>query len=674
MRLRSLELCGFRGYKNHIKIDFGTDFTIVDGRNGVGKSTIFDAVEFALTGTIAKYPTGKADKETVDDYIWWRGEEVGPVDRFVTVCFENDEKEFSVTRTSLSTNEPENLINLANLLCDIDARPAAALEQLCASSIIRDELIAALSLDLKESERYDLLSSAIGVTGADDWIAKAEFIYKQAKERLKSVETQASIIVQHKASISRELDDVRASLLDDQQSRSASIALRKELQTRVAPESMADEARKEVSRLTLLVARYESLQTSLDQKTVLENKIAECQKSLEDSQALEKEKTAELIDLSDSIVDVPAGDLLASKAEKLAALAQLGEDIGCDDLRCPLCNSDVTKLSFSDGVSTLRDMAEELNSESVRITRQRETIKSLRSDVEKFKAAIEVSKVEIRNSKNKIEEILREWENLLPDVTLSRENLLDRSSRLSKRIETIKGLIPFVDTGGKQSRLRRVEAKMADISDQEQQSEARLATARRAVSNTKALFDGVRRASGEALTLRLERILPLITELYSRLRPHPSFETIEYKMRGELRKYLTFRVGYNINPQFVYSSGQRRATGLAFLVSVNLSIAWSKWQSLLLDDPVQHIDDFRSIHLAELLGHLVNEQRQIICAVEDSALAELICRKMPIRSENAGKRITLGLDAEGDVAILSERSLSHTIHRVLNNNDQVAIG
>ena len=215
---------------------------------------------------------------------------------------------------------------------------------------------------------------------------------------------------------------------------------------------------------------------------------------------------------------------------------------------------------------------------------------------------------------------------------------------------------------------------MNDIFEQEHQSEARLAIARRSVSNSKALFDGVRRAAGEALTLRLERILPLITELYARLRPHPSFETIEYKMRGELRKYLTFRVGDNINPQFVYSSGQRRATGLAFLVSVNLSIAWSRWQSLLLDDPVQHIDDFRSIHLAELLGHLVNEDRQIICAVEDSALADLICRKMPVRSENAGKRITLGLDSAGDVGILSERLLSYFPHKALNNLDQLASG
>jgi len=33
------------------------------------------------------------------------------------------------------------------------------------------------------------------------------------------------------------------------------------------------------------------------------------------------------------------------------------------------------------------------------------------------------------------------------------------------------------------------------------------------------------------------------------------------------------KVDGDVNPQFVFSSGQRRATGLAFLLSVNLSIA-----------------------------------------------------------------------------------------------------
>ncbi|MEJ0075999.1 MAG: ATP-binding protein [Alphaproteobacteria bacterium] len=92
MKLAFIELCGFRGYRKQVRVDFGERFTIIDGRNGVGKSTIFDAVEFALTGTISKYDEAKADGETIADYIWWKGEGPPPDAFFVNVGFHDGEE------------------------------------------------------------------------------------------------------------------------------------------------------------------------------------------------------------------------------------------------------------------------------------------------------------------------------------------------------------------------------------------------------------------------------------------------------------------------------------------------------------------------------------------------------------------------------------------------------
>ena len=106
--------------------------------------------------------------------------------------------------------------------------------------------------------------------------------------------------------------------------------------------------------------------------------------------------------------------------------------------------------------------------------------------------------------------------------------------------------------------------------------------------------------------------------------------------------FSSLKVGDGLNPQFLFSSGQRRATGLAFLLSINLSLAWSRWQSMLLDDPVQHVDDFRTVHLAEVLAQLVAGGKQIICAVEDPALADMMCRRLPIENLGAAKADNLG--------------------------------
>jgi chromosome segregation protein len=180
----------------------------------------------------------------------------------------------------------------------------------------------------------------------------------------------------------------------------------------------------------------------------------------------------------------------------------------------------------------------------------------------------------------------------------------------------------------------------------------------KAESKAQVLHDAARRAASETLDRRLERVLPLMSELYRRLRPHAVWNDIEYAIRGDVRRFLTLQVGDALNPQFLFSSGQRRATGLAFLLSVNLSLAWSKWRTILLDDPVQHVDDYRALHLAELLAQLVAEGRQVICSVEDAALAELLCRRLPVVGPGTGKRITLGADSDGVLGKVGERSLT----------------
>ncbi|WLD99914.1 AAA family ATPase [Agrobacterium leguminum] len=98
MRLDYVEVCGFRGFRDKVRIDFGGGFTVITGRNGVGKSTLCDAVEFAITGVIEKYTVEKAAKETLADYLWWRGAGV-PKAYYVTASFIRDDGEpFTVTR------------------------------------------------------------------------------------------------------------------------------------------------------------------------------------------------------------------------------------------------------------------------------------------------------------------------------------------------------------------------------------------------------------------------------------------------------------------------------------------------------------------------------------------------------------------------------------------------
>ena len=143
-----------------VRINFGQGFTVITGRNGVGKARYVMQSQFAITGSIDKYAVEKAAKESISDYIWWRGEGV-PKAHYVTVSFVDDDgKPFTITRTRESGADRSADEIQAALCCG--PVPDNALRQLTRTSIIRDEWIAALSPDLTETERFDLVRSALG--------------------------------------------------------------------------------------------------------------------------------------------------------------------------------------------------------------------------------------------------------------------------------------------------------------------------------------------------------------------------------------------------------------------------------------------------------------------------------------------------------------------------------
>ena len=55
MKLKELELTGFRGFRDEARIPFASGFTILTGRNGTGKSSICDAIEYVISGQLSRF-------------------------------------------------------------------------------------------------------------------------------------------------------------------------------------------------------------------------------------------------------------------------------------------------------------------------------------------------------------------------------------------------------------------------------------------------------------------------------------------------------------------------------------------------------------------------------------------------------------------------------------------
>jgi len=656
MKLKSVKLRGFRGYRDEVTFNFAPGFTVIDGRNGVGKSTIFDAIEFVLTGRISKYGDAKAAGEGVGHYLWWTGYGSAILDGFAEVSFEQDGKIFTLRRSVLDEPSESDLHVIEQSFIDQDQAPKDALRQLCAASIIRDEHIAGLSLDLSETDRYAMLRQAIGANDADEWISRANRLVSAAKKRLESSKSDVNAASQQVSNLERRADEIRLSLSGDQAISEAASRVGQQLNSSDAPDILLTRARE------LVAAREGQLEALVrfERRATL---IAGLAAEMEDLEGRRLVVESDLVEAEAVLAGLPLASegqstQLSAKARELVHLVTLGQRVGLIQSLCPVCGEEHTAESFSAGAARMTELASEIDAEATELAKAEEernaagrAVEGLRSQLSVISDRISELSVQTTGYKADVSAL-----NLPADDPAGAA--ADRRRELITSIEGLQRDIRILGTLRQDSELDAVLGRLQSAKDNLARAQERAGRSRKAEATAAALFDAARRSGAETLDRRLDRVLPLMSELYQRLRPHHHWRDIEYAIRGDVRRFLTLRVGDGLNPQFLFSSGQRRATGLAFLLSINLSLAWSRWRTILLDDPVQHVDDFRTVHLAELLAQLVIGGRQIIVAVEDAALADMLCRRLPITEANSARRMTIGNSPEGAFAIISDEPLN----------------
>lgn len=235
---------------------------------------------------------------------------------------------------------------------------------------------------------------------------------------------------------------------------------------------------------------------------------------------------------------------------------------------------------------------------------------------------------------------------------------------LQKEIESrrnkllaIEKAISTLDSSRVFERILELERELEVAKRESAEIEKRIEVLRSAESRGSRALSEVKRILGEIVDERLAELSPLFKELYSRLRPHIDWPDISYHIRGDVRRFLSLKVGEELNPRFMFSSGQRRAAGLAFLLAVHLSRSWCRLSTLILDDPVHHIDDFRALILIELLAAIRRSGQQLICTTEDSALADLLCRRLRSSETHEGCLINLEYKPGEGIKVASIREI-----------------
>jgi hypothetical protein len=531
------------------------------------------------------------------------------------------------------------------------SNPLSLLSQ---TMLIRDESIVKFSTDLPEADRFEFFYRAIGLTDLVRIEERANTLVKQLGRRTEELEKEYRLRRETVAQIISEISEAkttaaRATALD-----AAALQQRLITLTGLPPETPLRQLAAGVSRMLTdqksRIGRLEKLNTDLSQS----------RSWLEDLRRFEqkRDEVKVSLDLADAALK-EAGNLRMAAGEalrqaqarnlRLGALAQLREQgmrIGLQNDHCPLCGSSVSAADFD---AHLREIQELINAENRALADLTAQEASRRAEYDQRRNEYQSRSIEYSRASSDCETLKAAMAQLqseagLLGVKLEVPNIESELLETRKTVAELQAALAQLEGSSAFDRIADLEKQRATAQADVEQITKQIDLLSKAAQNAKSAADTTKRVSWESVDDCLAALSPLLSELFVRLKPHMDYAEVRYHMRGDVKRFLSFEIGHGINPRFTFSSGQRRALGIAFLLAVHLSRPWCKLKTLVLDDPVQHIDDYRALHFAEVLSSVRQLGHQIVCTVQDPALADLLCRRL--RSANIGDGVRIEMEYE----------------------------
>jgi hypothetical protein len=105
------------------------------------------------------------------------------------------------------------------------------------------------------------------------------------------------------------------------------------------------------------------------------------------------------------------------------------------------------------------------------------------------------------------------------------------------------------------------------------------------------------------------------------------------------------------NPMLIFSTSQANITALSLFLALSLAAGQSALPFVLLDDPLQSLDDVNVLGFADLC-RFIREERQLILSTHDRRFADLLERKLAPRTTEQRTRVIrfTGWDRSGPSA------------------------
>jgi DNA repair exonuclease SbcCD ATPase subunit len=248
-----------------------------------------------------------------------------------------------------------------------------------------------------------------------------------------------------------------------------------------------------------------------------------------------------------------------------------------------------------------------------------------------------------------VRELLDGWASsslvdLRRELTTRRRQIQDLRTRSDEIARELRGSIaqsqiPVIET--EEGDAAHVRAAAVTIRDAASSVERQL---RKVASDSKA-------AELDIVEAAITSHMPTLRALYRRLNPSPLFDKLDIRFgqfgeRGEVY-YRAVHGATSGNASMMFSSAQMNAVAVSVFLALNLMHRAGSFDWILLDDPIQNMDDYNVLGLVDLLRAL-RGTRQLVVSTHDGRLGDLMRRKLrPVRE---GQRTVVHHFEAGDEA------------------------
>lgn len=672
MKLESLTVSGFRGFAEERHFDLSADVILVHGPNGSGKTSFFDAVLWAVTGTVDRLGP---DSDLVSRYsefgearvvLELRREDDSPVRIVRRFDGQSTITVDAAGRQSAGAAADAVLLDLMWPEAKSAPRPGESLSRSVTHAIYlqQDQVRSFLEAE-DEQSRFAIVAEIVGAGRIGELLRQLETSRKAWNTATNRLRAEAEPLLRRREQLRAHVAELSgggpaASTVEEHWATwasRASIALRDEApstegdRTRVLDrllEGLRRQQRRSEQRLSQLgdlsqlVERLLALPASAGLDGLREEVAA--------MQQVVAIASTDLANAETSAADTRRSQVQESQErESLAALAHLAlRHLG---KRCPVCTQEYDRELTQ---AHLRNLLESLDQTTV--------VGS--DDVLERAESLRIAERHLADAQTRLRESERQdreiatWHHLVATLAAElgfTEPLGDEPAELpsigsraqaaaletSGTIELLhelrsegEGLALALARLAEFDKLAEIRSQLKNIESECERKAVLLAERDLAGRDATQVIEALREVGETLVGAELDRIEPLIQRIYSSVDPHPSFRAVRFltetkRGRGHLWTSISDSVeSLTVNdPKLVLSSSQLNVLAVVAFLALNLSVPTLPLQVVALDDPLQSLDNVNLLGLCDLLRRL-RRQRQVIVSTHDDRLAGLLERKL----------------------------------------------